>query len=272
VLVPTPGWPNFDGAIGISGARTVEVPMTFGNAGWKLDLDRLFEAATPRTRAIVINSPSNPTGWTATLDELRAVLEFARKRGLWIIADEVYHRFFYAGFRSPSFYDVSADDDRILYVNTFSKNWAMTGWRIGWLAAPVALGDTIEDLVQYSTSGTAVFMQRAATVAMDEGEEFVARQIARARESRDIVVNGLAATGHVRFADPAGAFYLFFAIDGEPDTRRLALRLVDEAGVGIAPGAAFGAAGAGFMRLCFARDPDQVRTATERIAAWVARR
>jgi aspartate/methionine/tyrosine aminotransferase len=272
VLVPTPAWPNFDGAIGISGARTVEVPMSFGNAGWTLDLERLFAALTPRTRAIVINSPCNPTGWTATHDELKAILDFARANGLWIIADEVYHRFYYEGPRSPSFYDMAAEDDRILYVNTFSKNWAMTGWRIGWLSAPPALGETIEDLIQYSTSGTAVFMQRAATVALEEGEDYVAMQIARARAGRDIAVGTLGATGKVRFADPAGAFYLFFAIEGEPDTRRLALRLVDEANVGIAPGFTFGKAGDGFMRLCFARDPGHVRTGAERIADWIARR
>ena len=272
VIVPTPEWPNFAGAAGIAGARPVEVPMTFGNAGWTLDLERLFGAVTPRTKAIFVNSPSNPTGWTATLEELRAVLDFARKRGLWIVADEVYHRYFYAGDRSPSFYDIADADDRILYVNTFSKNWAMTGWRIGWLSAPPALGPVIENLVQYSTSGTAAFMQRAATIALDEGDEFISFQVARSRTGRDIVVAGLSATGRVRFAEPDGAFYLFFSIDGETATRKLGLRLVDEANVGVAPGSAFGEAGHGFMRLCFARDAGQVRTATERLTAWVAKR
>ena len=171
VLVPTPAWPNITAAIGISGARPVEVPMTLGNAGWTLDLDRLFDSANDRTRAIFLNSPSNPTGWTARKDELQAILEFARQRGLWIVADEVYHRFFFAGPRSPSFYDVADRDERVIFVNTFSKNWAMTGWRIGWISAPPALGHIIENLVQYSTSGVAAFMQRAATAALEDGEE-----------------------------------------------------------------------------------------------------
>ena len=272
VIVPTPAWPNFAAAVGIAGATPVEVPMTFGNAGWTLDLDRLFAAVTPRTTAIFLNSPSNPTGWTAGLDELRAILAFARERGLWIVADEVYHRYFYAGDRSPSFYDIADPDDRVLHVNTMSKNWAMTGWRIGWLSAPPALGPVIENLIQYSSSGTAAFMQRAATVALDEGDDFIALQVARARTGRDIVVSGLGATGRVRFAEPEGAFYLFFSIDGETDTRKLAFRLIEEANVGLAPGAAFGGAGAGFLRLCFARDAGQMRTATERLAAWVAKR
>jgi aspartate/methionine/tyrosine aminotransferase len=269
VIVPTPAWPNFAAAIGVGGGRPVEVPMRFGNAGWTLDLDRLFDAVTPRTKAIFLNSPSNPTGWTATLDELRAVLSFARERGLWIVADEVYHRFFYAGDRSPSFYDIAEPEDRLLQVNTMSKNWAMTGWRVGWLSANPALGPVIENLVQYSTSGTAAFLQRGAATALDDGDDFIAFQVARARAGRDIVVDALAATGKVRFADPAGAFYLFFSVDGEPDTGRLGLRLVDEANVGLAPGDSFGRAGSGFMRLCFARDAEQVRTGAERIAAWV---
>jgi aspartate/methionine/tyrosine aminotransferase len=147
----------------------------------------------------------------------------------------------------------------------------MTGWRIGWLSAPSSLGQAIENLVQYSTSGVAAFMQRAAIVALDEGEDFVRLQVDRAREGRDIVCAGLAATGRVRFAEPEGAFYLFFAVDGEPDTRKLGLRLVDEANVGLAPGDAFGAAGVGFMRLCFLRDPGQLREATGRLADWLRR-
>ena len=271
VLIPQPAWPNLTAAIGISGATPVPVPMTLGNDGWTLDLDRLFASATDRTTAIVLNSPTNPTGWTASLDDLRAILAFARQRGLWIVADEVYHRFFYAGDRAPSFYDIADPDERILYANTFSKNWAMTGWRIGWLSAPPALGDTVENLIQYSTSGVAVFMQRAACAALDEGDDFLRFQVERAHAGRDIVCKGLAATGRARFAEPTGTFYLFFAVDGEDDTRSLAMRLVDEANVGVAPGPTFGEAGAGYMRLCFARDDRQVQEATDRLAAWITR-
>ena len=271
VVVPTPTWPNIVAAIGITGATPRSVPMRFGNAGWTLDLDRLFDAVGERTRAIFLNSPCNPTGWTATAGELKAILDFARARGLWIIADEVYNRFYFPGDRAPSFYDAAEPEDHILYVNTFSKNWAMTGWRVGWLSAPPALGQVIENLVQYSTSGVAAFMQRGAIAALDAGDAFIALQVERARRGRDIICAGLAASGRVRFTEPEGAFYVFFSVDGEPDTRALGLKLVDEANIGVAPGTAFGAGGEAFMRICFARSTDQMEEATRRLVDWLKR-
>lgn len=272
VLVPTPAWPNSAAAVNIKSARAVEVPMSFGNAGWTLDLERLAAAVTPKTRAVFINSPGNPTGWTATRDELAAILALARKHGLWIISDEVYGRFVYDGVRiAPSFHDVAEPEDRIIYVNTFSKNWAMTGWRVGWIETDPSLGQVIENLVQYSTSGVALFLQRGATAALEQGEDFVAHQVARAARGRDILVDSLRATGRVRFAMPAGAFYLFLAVEGLADDRALAYRLVDEARIGVAPGSAFGPGGEGFLRLCFARSPDNLIEAAGRLSDWLRR-
>ncbi len=267
VVIPTPTWPNAAAATGIMGARPVEVAMSFGNDGWSLDFERLAAAVTPRTRAMFIVSPSNPTGWTATLDDLRALLALARRHGIWIVADETYARFWYGeGVRAPSFYDVMEAEDRVLFVNTFSKNWAMTGWRVGWIGANPALGQVIENMIQYATSGVAQFMQRAAVAAIERGEGFVAHQIERARRGREIVCAALGKTGRCRFSAPQGAFYLFFKIDGETDTRRLAMRLIDEANVGLAPGSAFGAGGEKFLRLCFARNAEQLETAVGRVA------
>jgi aspartate/methionine/tyrosine aminotransferase len=272
VLIPTPTWPNAAAAAGIVGARPVEVPMSFGNDGWSLDFERLAAAVTPRTRALFIVSPSNPTGWTASRDDLIALLALARKNNLWIIADETYARFWYGeGPRAPSFYDVMERDDRVLFVNTFSKNWAMTGWRIGWIAANPALGQVIENMIQYATSGVAQFMQRAAVTAIDRGESFVTHLIERARRGRDIACDILGRTGRCRLVPPQGAFYLFFKVEGETDTRRLVMRLIDEANVGLAPGTAFGAGGEHFVRACFARNPDQLEDAMTRVAAVLSR-
>ncbi len=272
VVIPTPAWPNAAAAAGVIGARPISVPMTFGNRGWVLDLDRLAAAITPKTRAIVIVSPSNPTGSTATRQELSALLELSRKCGVWIVADETYSRYWYGeGARAPSFYDVMAPDDRVLFVNTFSKNWAMTGWRIGWIGAHPSLGQVIENLVQYSTSGVAQFMQRAAVAALERGESFVTHQLARVRESRDIICDALLKSGRCRFVAPAGAFYAFFAVEGENDSRQLAFRLIDEARIGLAPGTAFGPGGEAFVRLCFARSPEQIRIAASRLSETLAR-
>ena len=268
VLVPSPAWPNFEGALRIQGGVPVPVAMQLRRDGWTLPLDRLFAAAGPKTRAIVINSPSNPTGWTATRDELAAILAFARERGLWIIADEIYARFYYNAPLAPSFMEIRRPNDRIIFVNTFSKNWAMTGWRIGWLQAPVSLAPMFESLVQYNTSGVPTFLQRGAISAVEDGETFVAEQIARARAGRDILTAALAKINGAVYAPPAGAFYAFFTLPEARDTMAMALRLVDEANIGIAPGAAFGAGSDGCFRICFLRSPDQLTEATERLTAW----
>jgi aspartate/methionine/tyrosine aminotransferase len=272
VIIPSPAWPNFEGALAIQGAKAVALPMTLERDGWSLPLDRLFAAVTPKTRAIVINSPANPTGWTASRDELKAILEFARARGLWIIADEIYGRFYFGGPLAPSFLEFRRPDDRLIFVNTFSKNWAMTGWRIGWLQAPPELGQTIESLIQYNTSGVATFMQRGAIAAIEDGEPFIAEQLARAVAGREIVSTALGAFNSVRSVPPAGAFYSFFAIDGMTNSMDAALKLIDEANVGLAPGIAFGPAAEGYFRVCFLRSGPQLQIAMQRLSGWLQNR
>ena len=272
VVVPAPAWPNFAGGTLSHGGSPRFVPMQFGAKGWTLDLDRLFDACTPRTRALFINTPSNPTGWTATADELRAILGFARQRGLWIIADEIYGRFHYDGGLAPSFQTLREPGDRILFVQTFSKMWAMTGWRMGWLQAPAALGQAVENLIQYNTSGVASFLQPAGAFALNEGEAIGREQIARATEGRRIVCSALEPFENVRFTWPAGAFYVLFGIEGETSSLETAMRLVDEANIGLAPGSAFGPEGEGFFRICYLRSPEGLQEAMARLTAWLGKR
>lgn len=271
VIIPSPTWPNAPAAAGLRGATPVFVEFVYGNRGWQMDLERLEAAITPRTKALFINTPSNPTGWTASRDELAAILAMARRRGLWIIADEIYTRFVWREglTRAPSFHDVREDGDRILWVNTFSKNWAMTGWRTGWVEADPSLGDVVENLIQYSTSGSPVFIQRACVVALERGESFLEHQIGKARKARDIISAAIEATGRCRFSRPDGAFYLFFGIDGVTDSNAAAMRLVDIARVGLAPGSAFGPGGEGHLRLCYLRSQDQIELAAERLKAAI---
>lgn len=265
----SPAWPNFAAAAGVAGAVPVAVTLDQSGNGWSCDVDKIAAAITPRTKALFVNTPSNPTGWTADKETLQAILDLARERGLWIIADEIYALFHYGHGRALSFIDIMADEDRILFVNSFSKNWAMTGWRIGWIKIHPALQQVFENLVQYSTSGVAQFMQRGAVVALDEGDAFIVEQVERARAARDLVCGILAETGRARFTVPQGAFYLFFAVDGISDSRAAAFDMVDRANVGLAPGTAFGAGGEAFLRLCFHRRLDQLEEAAHRLAKWM---
>ncbi len=271
VIYLSPAWPNFAAAAGVAGAIPVPVVLDQSSNGWSCDVEKIAAAITPRTKALFINTPSNPTGWTADRETLRAILELARARNLWLVADEIYSLFHYGHGRAPSFLDVASPEDRILFVNSFSKNWAMTGWRVGWIKTHPELQQVFENLIQYSTSGVAQFMQRGAVAALDEGDDFNAGQVERARTARDLVCRILGETGRARFTVPQGAFYLFFAIDGITDSRAAAFDIVDRANVGLAPGTAFGPGGEGFFRLCFHRRLDQIEEAATRIADWMRR-
>lgn len=279
IIVPSPAWPNIVATANLQGANVVEIGMPFVDGRFTLDLNAIEDAAKDsKTRAIFINSPSNPTGWVADLATLKAIHDLAEKHDIWIIADEIYGQFVYGEAalprsgprRAPSFRDVAPDSLRVLYVNTMSKNWAMTGWRIGWIEAPAHLGQMIENLIQYSTSGVATFMQRAACVALDQGDDFIAMQIERATRNRDLLVEAVAASDRLQASSPDGAFYLFFKVDGEHDTAKLARRMIDEIAVGVAPGTAFGPGGHEFLRLCFARDPKHIADVASRLSGWVS--
>ncbi|WP_312360713.1 pyridoxal phosphate-dependent aminotransferase [Ensifer sp.] len=269
MVLLTPAWPNFAAAAELSGVRPVSVPLRFEHGTWQLDLDRLEAAVGPKTKALFINTPSNPTGWTASRDDLSAILGLARKHGLWIVADEIYALYHYAGGRAPSFLDVMDTDERVIFVNSFSKNWSMTGWRVGWIVAPPAIGQVLENLVQYATSGVAQFMQRGAVVALDEGDAIVDANLAKAAQSRDLLCDALIATNRVETLKPEGAIYTFLKIDGVTDSRAAAIDIVDKTGVGLAPGTAFGDGGSLFMRACFLRDPAQVAEAASRLQGYI---
>jgi aspartate/methionine/tyrosine aminotransferase len=268
----TPTWPNIVSAIGIAGAKAVPVGIDFTQGKWDIDLGKLESAITPKTKALFINTPSNPTGWTATKNNLRDILALAREHGLWIVADEIYALYHYTGGRAPSFLDIMEEGDRIIFANSFSKNWSMTGWRVGWLVAPPEIGQVIENLIQYSTSGVAQFMQRGAIAALDHGDDFLAKNFARAAQSRDILCDALIATNRVETLKPDGALYAFLKIDGVTDTRAAAFDIVDKVGVGLAPGNAFGAGGELFLRACFLRDPAQIADAAERLSDYILKK
>jgi aspartate aminotransferase len=266
LVIIAPIWPNIAAAVSIMGGepRLVALDPVPGG-GWRLDLERLFAACDTRTRGIFVNSPANPTGWVISQAEIEALLAFARARGLWLIADEVYGRIVYGNRPAPSFLDQAAPEDRLIVVNSFSKSWAMTGWRLGWMTVPPDLLPVMEKLVEFNTSGSPTFLQHAGIAAIREGEPFIARFVARCRAARDVAIDALAACRRVEVAHPAGAFYAFFRVDGITDSLGFAKEVLARTKVGLAPGSAFGPMGEGYLRLCFARDPQKVAEALDRL-------
>ena len=266
LVIIAPIWPNIAAAVSIMGGepRLVALdPMPGG--GWRLDVERIFAACDARTRGIFVNSPSNPTGWMISAAQIAALLDFARHRGLWLIADEVYSRIVYGNRPAPSFLDHALPEDRLIVVNSFSKNWAMTGWRLGWMVVPPDLLPVMEKLVEFNTSGSPTFLQHAAIAAIREGEPFIAGFVARCRAARDVAIDALEACPRVEVARPEGAFYAFFRVEGIADSLAFAKEALARTKVGLAPGSAFGPIGEGYLRLCFARDPRQVAEAVDRL-------
>ncbi|KGE05498.1 aspartate aminotransferase [Burkholderia gladioli] len=269
VVAITPLWPNLVEIPKILGARVECVPLAFGEAGWRLDLERLLAALTPDTRMLFVNSPNNPTGWTLSKAEQAAILAHCRRHGIWIVADEVYERLGFGEGGAPSFLDLASRDERVIVVNSFSKAWAMTGWRLGWLVAPERTMDALSKLVEYNTSCAPGFVQAAGVAAVREGEPFVAEFVSSLRAARDHLVAALNGLPGVHVEAPDGAMYLFLRLPGAADSLAFCKRLVREAGLGLAPGRAFGDEGEGFVRWCYACDVARLDAGVERLKAFL---
>ena len=266
VVEVVPLWPNLQEIPKILGATVATVPLGFSPEGWKLDLGRLIDALEPGTRALYLNSPNNPTGWVITREEQRVVLEHCRKHGIWIFADDAYERLYFGpGAIAPSFLGLCEPEDRVVSANTFSKSWLMTGWRLGWLVVPPALTADLGKLVEYNTSCAPVFVQRAGIAALKDGEPVIARTVERFRDARDFLIKHLQTVPRVQVAVPDGAMYAFFRVEGMADSLAFCKRLVREQGLGLAPGAAFGPEGEGYVRWCFAASHDKLADGVARL-------
>ena len=271
VVAVTPLWPNIVEIPRILGAAVTRVPLEVANDSWSLDVDRLVAALTPETRLCIINSPNNPTGWTIAPEALDAVLAHCRRHGIWLLCDDVYERLVHDPARrsAPSVLARAEPEDRVISVNSFSKAWSMTGWRIGWIAGPAPLVADLTKVIEYNTSCILEPVQRAATVALQQGEAEVDRLRAALRASRGQLVSGLRALPGTIVPEAGGAMYVFFRIASEDDSLALAKRLVAEAGLGLAPGAAFGPEGEGWLRWCHAVAPAKLDDGLHRLAGFL---
>ena len=266
VVIIGPIWPNAVHAAEVLGARTEIVALREVNGEWKIDLEALFAALGNGAKALFINSPNNPTGWMAERGELEAIFAFCRQHGIWMVSDDVYARLVYDGRTlAPSVVELAEPDDRVIIINSFSKSWNMTGWRLGWLTAPPDLLLSLAKLTEYNIAGPATFVQHAGIVALREGEAHVARSRSAFEERRDLVYRRLSALNRIGMVKPKGAFYAFFSVEGETDSLALTKRLLHDAGVGLAPGTAFGDVGEGYLRLCFAASSALLNEAIDRL-------
>jgi aspartate/methionine/tyrosine aminotransferase len=272
-LVLTPAWPNASGIIRMDNAIPVEVPLSLRGDRYAVDFNALKAAATPRTRLLVYTSPSNPLGWVATEEEQDGLLEFARRHNLWLLADEVYERLYYRapeiGAPAPSILRKASRHDAVLVAQSFSKTYCMTGWRLGWLVARRDVGEQATQLNEFIVSHPASFIQRAAQTALRDGEEELQAMLVRLRANRDFCLEALRGMPRATVPVPDGAFYLFPKIAGVSDSFAFCRRLLEVTRVGLAPGVAFGAAGEGSVRMCYASDRSILEPAIERLARFL---
>ena len=270
IVVIDPVWPNIGGITQLLGGEVRSVRMDLNDAGWALDLEKVQAACDARTKAIFYASPGNPTGAMIPLSVQKELLEFARPRGIWLIADEVYYRLVFGRVAGDTILDISEPEDRVLIINSFSKAWAMTGWRLGWLVHPPSLGPRLAMMVQYTTSGTATFLQHAGIAAIRDGEPFVEEMNRYCQQGMEIVCDALESMARVKMPPrPEAAMYVFFEIDGMNDSRAACLDILNKTQVGLAPGMFFGTGSERFVRLCFARAPGVLAEAMERLRVYL---
>jgi aspartate/methionine/tyrosine aminotransferase len=277
VVVLTPVWPNLVAQPLVMGAQVQTVSLRPRQGVWALDMDELLAALTPQTRVLVLNSPNNPTGWTLARFEQEAILAHCRRHGIWVVADEVYERLYYAGAPgdcAPSFLDLAASEDRLIVVNSFSKAFLMTGWRLGWLTLPEGVSPALGKLLEFNTSCSPVFVQRAGLAALAQADQITPPLVAHLRQCRDTLVPLLQALPGLQLSPASGGLYAFFRMTEFDDSLDLAQRLVREAGLGLAPGQAFHDSGQpemqGWLRWCFASaDVQRLRQGVDRLARWI---
>jgi aspartate/methionine/tyrosine aminotransferase len=272
-IILSPAWPNGAAIVALSHGVPVEVPLALAGEHFEIDFGALEAALTSRTRLVLLTSPSNPLGWVARPEEQQRLLDLCRERDLWLVADEVYERIHYGGATpdepAPSITRLCDREDRVHVVQSFSKSYCMTGWRVGWLVTRADVGVKLAQLNEFFVSHAPTFAQVAAGVALTDGEEELTRMVAGLRSSRDFCVAALRSMPGVTVPEPAGAFYLFPRLDGVDDSMDFCRRLLVEERVGLAPGSAFGAGGEGSVRICYAAERSVLEAALERLARFL---
>lgn len=269
-VIISPAYAIFSNGVVMAGGEPRRASLAPSGIRFVLDLDRVRAAIDANTRMIVVNSPSNPTGWVISEDEQRALAEIAERHDLVILADEVYERLVY-GERgiAPSFARICTNRDRLIVVNSFSKTYNMTGWRLGWAQSSERSIKTMYKAIEFMTSNPAAMVQQAGITALRDGEPYIAELRAHYAARREQAKTALERLPGVTLPDPQGAFYAFPKFSFVADSTAFTAALVRETGVALAPGVGFGPDGEGYIRVCFASAEATIADAMSRLAHFV---
>ena len=270
-IVLTPNWPNGSAIVSLFGGFPKEIPLVWRDKRYEIDFGSLENVLTPKTRLLIYASPSNPLGWVADLTEQQALLDFCRRNKLWLLADEVYERIYYNGSVAPSILRLCTREDAVIVVQSFSKSYCMTGWRLGWVVARQDLIEKATQLNEFIVSHAPSMIQRAGETALKQGEKEILAMVNSLHEKVDFCYEALDSMPGVTIARPEGAFYLFPQIDGVEDSFSFALTLLQKTKVAVAPGIAFGNGGEGAVRICCAAEMSILEEAMERIGNFLTK-
>jgi aspartate aminotransferase len=271
-VVLHPAYSIYSEVVTLFGGESRAVPLVRDGPRFRLDVDRLKAAVDARTRLLVVNSPSNPTGWLATREEREAIWALALEHDLMVLSDEVYDRLVFDEPVAPSLARIATDPDRLIVVNSLSKTYAMTGWRLGWAMSSEKVVGVLAKVEEFMTSSAPAMIQRAAITALRDGESYIEEMRVRHAHRRRLVTAALANLPGVWLPEPAGGFYAFPKVEGLEDSMAGALDLLRETGVALAPGSAFGEGGEGHLRLCFAGSEAVLVPALQRLRGWLEQR
>ena len=268
-LILTPAWPNCSAIVRLCSAMPQEIPLCLTNNHYAIDFELLQSALSPRTRLLIYTSPSNPLGWVASEEDQNRLLEFCRRHRLWLLADEVYERIYYPSEAAASLLRQCTRRDAVIAVQSFSKSYCMTGWRLGWLVARSDLARKATELNEFIISHAPAMAQKAGEIALLKGEPELRKMKQRLEENLSFCVASLSRIKRITLPIPKGAFYLFPKIEQLRDSFEFCRSLLLEKRVALAPGVAFGVGGEGSVRICYAADRSLLEPAMERLAEYL---
>ncbi len=270
VIYPEPGFPVYESVIDFIGGKAVPLPL-LEEVDFRFRIDDLIASITEKTKLLILNSPQNPTGGTLTTADLHAIADQAQKHNFYILADEIYSRLLYEGTHQ-SILNLPGMKEKTILIDGHSKTYAMTGWRLGYGIAPREIADKITRLTINSNSCTATFTQIAGIEALTGPQTFVTQMVNEFKKRRDVIVDGLNAIGGITCIKPLGSFYVFPNVTQLPlPCEELADYLMDEVGVALLPGTAFGKYGDGYLRLSYANSLDNINDALSRIQSAISK-